>query len=299
MLETRIGKLKLKNPLIMASGTYGYGEEYRRFYDPSIVGAISSKGLTYAGKAGNSGIRIWETPSGILNSIGLENPDIEHFCQEEYQEMRSLDTGIIVNLGGNSRDDYLRGAERLNDLDIDLIELNISCPNVKEGGLLFGLKCDSAASITREVVDLSRHPVMVKLSPNGDPVADLAQGVQEAGAAAVSLINTVQGMAVDIAHRKPVFDNVYAGLSGPCIFPLALRMVHQVAKAVDIPVVGLGGIASAEDVLAMLMVGASAVQIGTMNFHDPFLVPKILQDLEDYCQENHLENISEIIACIK
>ncbi len=299
MLEINLGSVFLKNPLIMASGTYGYGEEYKRFYDPSIVGAISSKGLTYHPKDGNFGIRIWETPAGILNSIGLENPGIDHFCQEEYAEMKKIDTGLIVNLGGNTRDDYLRGVERLNQLDIDFIELNISCPNVKEGGLLFGLKCQSAGEITREVVKRSKHPVMVKLSPNGDPVADLAKSVEDAGAAAVSLINTVQGMAVDIKKKKAVFDNVYAGLSGPCIFPIALRMVHQVAQAVDIPVVGLGGIRSAEDVLAMMMVGAQAVQIGTMNFHDPMLVPKILQDLEDYCQKEKLTSIQDIVACIK
>lgn len=299
MLETKIGEYSLKNPLITASGTYGYGEEYEGFYDPSILGAIASKGITYIPKKGNTGIRVWETPAGMMNSIGLENPGVDHFCKEEFPKMKKYKVPILANLGGNTLEDYLKGVDLLNEIDVDFIELNISCPNVKEGGLAFGLSCQSAARVTGEVVKRAKHPVIVKLSPNGESVADLAKSVEAEGAYGVSLINTVQAMAVDVDKKKIVFDNVYAGLSGPCIFPLALRMVHQVAQAVKIPVIGIGGIASAKDVLAMLMVGASAVEIGTMNFHDPYLVPKILRDLEDYCQAEKIDHLSEIIAYLQ
>ncbi|MDO5036731.1 MAG: dihydroorotate dehydrogenase [Tissierellia bacterium] len=293
-LSCQIGDLSLKNPLIMASGTYGFGEIYSKFYDPSLVGGISSKGLTYPPKEGNEGIRIWETPSGIMNSIGLENPGLKTFIQEIYPQMRKLDTALILNLGGNCMEDYLEGVALLNDLDIDILELNISCPNVKEGGLAFGLKAESARAITQEVVQISRHPVMVKLSPNGDSVADLAQACQEAGAAALSLVNTFQAMAIDVDKRQAVFDNIYAGLSGPAIYPIALRMVHQVVQAVDIPVVGIGGVSSARDVLGMIMAGAQAVQIGTGNLVRPGLVPEILRDLEAYMDREGLTSLDEI-----
>lgn len=293
-LETKLLGFTLKNPLIAASGTYGYGREFERFYPPDILGGISSKGLTRYPKEGNRGIRIWETPSGMMNSIGLENPGVEHFCKYEVQDMRKIDTLLMVNLGGNTTEEYIEGIEFLNEADIDIVELNISCPNVKEGGMAFGLTCDSAERITAEVMKRSEHPVIVKLSPNGENPGELAKAVEAAGADGVSLINTVQAMAVDVKRRKVVFDNVYAGLSGPAIKPIALRMVHETVKSVSIPVIGLGGISSAEDVLEFIMAGATCVQIGTANFADPYTVPKIIRDLESYCKREHISNLSEI-----
>ncbi|MDO5714200.1 MAG: dihydroorotate dehydrogenase [Tissierellia bacterium] len=297
-LETKLLDFTLKNPLIMASGTYGFGRELEMYYSPNILGGISSKGLTRYPKPGNSGIRIWETPSGMLNSIGLENPGVEHFCEYEVEDMRKIDTLLMVNLGGNTLDEYIEGVEFLNEVDIDILELNISCPNVKEGGMAFGLTCDSAAKVTSEVVKRSKHPVIVKLSPNGEDVSSLAKSVEDVGACGVSLINTLQGMAVDVKNKRIVFDNIYAGLSGPAVKPIALRMVHQVAKAVSIPVIGLGGISNARDVLEFLMVGATCVQIGTANLFDPRAVPKIIEDLEIYCIEEGIKNLSEICGIL-
>lgn len=289
---------ELKNPLIMASGTFGFGEEYQRFYDPSILGGISSKGLTLRAKPGNSGVRIWETPSGIMNSIGLENPGVEYFVDEILPKMKEMDTKIFVNLGGNSLEDYLEATEILNQVDLDFIELNISCPNVKEGGMAFGLHCQDAGFITKKVKDLSRHKIIVKLSPNGEGVAELARACEASGADGLSLVNTFQAMAVDVKNRKPVFDNIYAGLSGPAIFPIALRMVRDAAAAVKIPVIGLGGISSAEDILAMLMVGAQAVQIGTMNFSRPRIGQEILEGLEEAMKGNKIDRLEDIIGIL-
>lgn len=289
---------ELKNPLIMASGTFGFGEEYKRFYDPSILGGISSKGLTLRPKPGNKGVRIWETPSGIMNSIGLENPGVDHFVKEILPMMKTLGTKVFVNLGGNSEEDYLEATEILNQVDLDFIELNISCPNVKEGGMAFGLRCQDAGLITRKVKDLSRHKIIVKLSPNGEDIGDLARACEAAGADGLSLVNTFQAMAVDVKNRKPVFDNIYAGLSGPAIFPIALRMVREAASAVKIPVIGLGGISTAQDILAMLMVGAQAVQIGTMNFSRPRIGQEILEELEEAMKENHIDKLEDIVGIL-
>ena len=282
----------------MASGTYGFGEEYERFYNPSILGGISSKGLTLKAKPGNSGIRIWETPSGMMNSIGLENPGVESFVKEILPKMKKYDTKIFVNLGGNSLEDYLQATEILNEVNLDFIELNISCPNVKEGGLAFGLHCQDAGFITKKVKDISKHKIIVKLSPNGEDVGELAKACEANGADGISLVNTFQAMAVDVKKRKPVFDNIYAGLSGPAIFPIALRMVREAAGAVKIPVIGLGGISSAEDILAMLMVGAQAVQIGTMNFPRPRIGQEILKELQESMKENQIEDIQDIIGIL-
>lgn len=298
LLQTEFLGYRMKNPLIMASGTYGYGRELENFYDPALCGGISSKGITRFPKPGNSGIRVWETPSGLMNSIGLENPGVEHFCKEEIADMRKIDTLLLVNLGGNTMEEYIEGVEMLNERDYDVLELNISCPNVKEGGMAFGLTCRSAAAVTKEVVKRSKVPVVVKLSPNGENPAELAKAVEAEGAHGVSLVNTFQAMAIDVDRKCAVFDNVYAGLSGPAILPIALRMVHQTAKAVKIPVVGLGGISTVKDVLAFLMAGATCVQIGTANFHDPFVVPKILKDLQEYVEKEGLGNISEIRGII-
>ena len=298
MLKTELLGCTMKNPLIGASGTYGFGEEYAPFYDPSIIGGISSKGLTLNPRPGNTGIRVCETPSGIMNSIGLENPGVKHFIEEILPEMRKMDTVILANLGGHSVEDYLIAAEMLNDADIDMIELNISCPNVASGGMAFGLHCQDAAAITAKVKEVSRHKILVKLSPNGDNPAELAKACEAAGADGISLVNTFQAMAVDVKNRRAVFDNVYAGLSGPGIFPIALRMVRDAARAVKSPVVGMGGIRSAEDVLAMIMVGAQAVEIGTMNLVDPHIVPKLIADLETYMEEENIGSLDEIRGII-
>lgn len=298
MLKTELLGNIIKNPLIGASGTYGFGEEYAPFYDPAIIGGISSKGLTLNPRPGNTGQRVYETPSGIMNSIGLENPGVEHFIKEILPEMRKIDTVILANLGGHSVEDYLIAAEMLNEADIDMIELNISCPNVASGGMAFGLHCQDAAAITTKVKEVSRHKIVVKLSPNGDNPAELAKACEAAGADGISLVNTFQAMAVDVKNRRAVFDNVYAGLSGPGIFPVALRMVRDTARAVKIPVVGMGGIQSAEDVIAMIMVGARAVEIGTMNLVEPHIVPRLIADLETYMEEENIGSLDEIRGMI-
>lgn len=298
MLKTTLCGKTLRNPLIGASGTFGFGEEYTPFYDPALIGAISTKGLTLNPRPGNEGIRIVETPSGIMNSIGLENPGVDAFIEEILPVMRKRDTVIMANLGGHSLDDYLIATEKLDGADIDMIELNISCPNVKSGGMAFGLHCQDAAAITKEVKKKTRHPVIVKLSPNGDNVADLAKACEEAGADGISLVNTFQALAIDVKNKRAMFDNVYAGLSGPAIFPIALRMVREASRAVKIPVVGIGGIASAEDVLAMIMAGAQAVEIGTMNLIEPGIMPRLIGELGEYMKKEGIESFDAICGII-
>lgn len=293
-LKTEICGVELKNPIIAASGTFGFGREYENYYDPAILGGISSKGLTRYPKSGNTGIRIWETPSGIMNSIGLENPGVEHFVKHELEDMMTLGTTVMVNLGGNTMEEYIEAAEILNDYDFDLLELNISCPNVKSGGMAFGIKCESAELVTRKFKEISKHKVIVKLSPNAENIVEIAKACEEAGADGLSLVNTFQAMAIDVKTRKIVFDNTYAGLSGPAIKPIALRMVHQVCKEVNIPVIGLGGIMNYEDVLEFIMAGATAVQVGTGNFVNPNMMKDIIADLENYMIENKLESLDEI-----
>lgn len=288
----------LQNPVIAASGTFGFGHEYAERMDVSRLGGISGKGLTLRGSAGNRGERICETPSGLLNSIGLENPGVKHFVEHEAAYLRSLGPAVLCNLGGHSEEDYLEGAALLNEADIDFLELNISCPNVKAGGMAFGLLPDTAAEITKKVKAVTRHPLMVKLSPNAPDLASVARACEAAGADALSLVNTFLGMAIDVKRKKAVFDNVYAGLSGPAIRPIALRMVHQVAHAVQIPVVGMGGIASAEDALAFLMAGARAVQVGTMTFANPGTMLEIIDGLSAYCAKERLNNLQEICGII-
>jgi len=286
--------VELKNPVIAASGTFGFGHEYAELFDVSRLGGISGKGLTLNGSFGNTGMRVYETPAGMLNSIGLENPGVRRFVETEAPYMRSLGPAVLCNLGGHSEDDYIEGAELLNGADVDFLELNISCPNVRAGGMAFGTDPAVAGDITKKVKAVSRHPLIVKLSPNAPDVVAVARACEEAGADALSLVNTFLGMAVDVKQRRAVFENVYAGLSGPAILPIALRMVHQVCRAVHIPVVGMGGIASAEDALRFLMVGASAVEVGCMTFANPTVMPEIIDGLENYCKEENLSNILEI-----
>ncbi len=292
--EIDLAGIKLKNPIIMASGTYGYGEEFKNFYDPKILGGISSKGITRHPKKGNEGIRIWETPSGILNSIGLENPGVEEFVKEKIFSMQGLGTEIFVNLGGNTIEEYVESTKILNDYDFAAIELNISCPNVKEGGMAFGMDKDSAARVVREVMKVTNKKVFVKLSPNAGDIVGIAKAVEAEGATGLSLINTILGMAIDFDREEIVFNNTYAGLSGPAVKPIALRILHQVARAVDIPIIGMGGITSYKDVLEFLMAGATAVEVGTYNFMNPNAGAEIISDLEKYLEEKN-KNIKDYI----
>lgn len=292
--EIDLAGIKLKNPIIMASGTYGYGEEFKNFYDPKILGGISSKGITRHPKKGNEGIRIWETPSGILNSIGLENPGVEEFVKEKIYSMQELGTEIFVNLGGNTIEEYVESTKILNDYEFAAIELNISCPNVKEGGMAFGMDKDSAARVVREVMKVTNKKVFVKLSPNAGDIVGIAKAVEAEGATGLSLINTILGMAIDLNREEIVFNNTYAGLSGPAVKPIALRILHQVARAVDIPIIGMGGITSYKDVLEFLMAGATAVEIGTYNFMNPKAGAEIISDLEKYLEEKN-KNINDYI----
>lgn len=292
--EIDLAGIKLKNPIIMASGTYGYGEEFKNFYDPKILGGISSKGITRHPKKGNEGIRIWETPSGILNSIGLENPGVEEFVKEKIYSMQELGTEIFVNLGGNTIEEYVESTKILNDYDFAAIELNISCPNVKEGGMAFGMDKDSAARVVREVMRVTNKKVFVKLSPNAGDIVGIAKAVEAEGATGLSLINTILGMAIDFDREEIVFNNTYAGLSGPAVKPIALRILHQVARAVDIPIIGMGGITSYKDVLEFLMAGATAVEVGTYNFMNPNAGAEIISDLEKYLEEKD-KNIRDYI----
>ncbi|MCQ2284484.1 MAG: dihydroorotate dehydrogenase [Bacteroidales bacterium] len=297
-LQTTICNIKFKNPIIAASGTFGFGEEFNKLYDVSCLGGISSKGLTLHPKEGNEGIRVYETPSGMMNSVGLQNPGIEAFIKEGIANMRKFDTVLIANMGGHSMEDYVTGAKMLSDADIDMLELNISCPNVKSGGMAFGLKADVASEVVRAVREVCHKPLIVKLSPNAENIVDMAKACEAAGADALSLVNTFQAMAIDIHKRKAVFNNVYAGLSGAAIKPIALRMVHSVCKAVNVPVIGIGGIATAQDVLEFTMAGAAAVQIGTANFSNPLICKDILSDLEQLCQRENIHSLDEIRGII-
>ncbi|MBE6032638.1 MAG: dihydroorotate dehydrogenase [Clostridiales bacterium] len=297
-LKTTLFGVEMKNPVIAASGTFGFGREYAELFDISRLGGISGKGLTLHGGPGNQGIRVWETPSGIMNSIGLENPGVDAFVATECDYMRQSGAAVVANLGGHSKEDYLEGAARLNEADVDILELNISCPNVKAGGMAFGMIPETAEEITRAVKEVTRFPLLVKLSPNASDIVGVAKAVEAGGADGVSLVNTFLGMAIDINKRKAVFNNVYAGVSGPAIRPIALRMVHQVAKAVKIPVVGLGGIATAEDAISFIMAGAAAIQVGTMTLASPKVILDIIDGMEAWCEKEGIANIQEIRGII-
>ncbi|MGI5820786.1 MAG: dihydroorotate dehydrogenase [Bacteroidales bacterium] len=297
-LETIINGVKFKNPIIAASGCYGFGREYNELYDISLLGGISSKGLTLEPRQGNKGIRIWETASGMMNSVGLQNPGVHRFIEEELPWMRKHDTVIISNLGGSLIEDYIEGINLLNKTEVDMIELNISCPNVKTGGMALGIKADIAFEAVKLCKQASEKPLMVKLSPNAENIIEMAQACEAAGADSLSLVNTFNAMAMDVRNKKAVFNNTYAGLSGAAIKPIALRMVHQVCKNVKIPVVGMGGIYTLEDILSFIMVGATAVQVGTANFNEPNILPTLIQQLEQYCEEEKLNHISDIQGII-
>jgi dihydroorotate dehydrogenase (NAD+) catalytic subunit len=297
-LKTEAMGLKFKNPIIAASGTFGFGEEFSQIYDLSILGGICSKGLTLTPRSGNKGIRLWETPMGLMNSIGLENPGVDKFIIEELPRMKTYNNIIFANLGGHCEEDYLEGIYKLNDTNVDAVELNISCPNVKSGGMAFGVKSSVAYDIVSRVRKICKKPLMVKLSPNAENIPEMAVACESAGAEAISLINTIQAMAIDIKNRKAVFENVYAGLSGPCVKPIALRMVHEAAKMVNIPICGLGGIMSAIDAIEFIMAGATLVQIGTANFIKPDIAVDILNDLEEFMDNENIKSLEEIRGII-
>jgi dihydroorotate dehydrogenase (NAD+) catalytic subunit len=291
--------VNFKNPVIPASGTFGYGKEYEEFYDLSKLGGISVKGTTEKLRTGNLPPRIAETPSGMLNSVGLQNPGIDHFIAHELPYLKTKDTVIIANMAGSTIDGYREVAEKLDATDVDMIEVNISCPNVKAGGAAFGVSCEGAAAVTKAVRAVTSKPIMVKLSPNVTNISEIAKAVEAEGADAVSLINTLLGMRIDIKTRRPVLRNNVGGLSGPAVFPVAVRMVWQVANAVKIPVCGMGGISTWEDAVEMMMAGASTVQVGAAIFADPYAPVKIIEGLEQYVKDNHLDSITDIIGAVR
>ena len=297
-LSVKFGNIEFKNPLIMASGTFGFGKEYAEIYDIEKLGGISSKGLTLEKRDGNKGMRVFETPSGMMNSVGLENPGVKGFIENELQFFKKLDTVRIANLGGGTLDDYIKGVELLNDQPIDMIELNISCPNVKAGGMAFGIKNEVAREVIRAVRAKTTLPLIVKLSPNAEDIVGMAKVCEEEGADGISLVNTFKAMAIDINKKKPVFENIYAGLSGPAIKPIALRMVHEVCKAVNIPVMGMGGITTWQDAIEFIMAGATCIQVGTANFINPRIGLDIIEGIKKYMEEEGINSLDEIRGII-
>ena len=298
-LDVHIKDLHLKNPVMTASGTFGYGLEFQDFVSLDQIGGIIVKGTTLKPREGNDYPRMAETPMGMLNCVGLQNKGVDYFCEHIYPQIKDIDTNMIVNVSGSSPDDYAECAARVDALEkIPAIELNISCPNVKDGGMAFGVTCAGAESVVRAVRERYHKTLIVKLSPNVTNISEIAKSVEAAGADAVSLINTLMGMAVDIEKRKKVLSIGTGGLSGPCVKPVALRMVYQVAHSVNIPVIGLGGIMTAEDALEFLMCGATAVEIGTANFIDPAVTVKVRDGINDWLDRHDCQSVEEIIGAI-
>ena len=299
-LKVNVCGVEFKNPVIPASGTYGYGREYECLYPLSKLGGISVKGTTLKPRQGNQGPRVAETPAGMLNSVGLQNGGAEKFLNYELPNLLTKDTRIIANIAGASIEECAELASLINPSAVDMVELNISCPNVKQGGAAFGTDCNVAAAVTAAVKkELPDKPLMVKLSPNVTSITDIAKAVEAAGADARSLINTLLGMRIDIKTRRPILRNNVGGLSGPAVFPVAVRMVWQTANAVKIPVIGMGGISTWEDAVEMMMAGASAVQVGAAIFADPYAPVKMIDGLEKYCEDNGIANISEIVGTVQ
>jgi dihydroorotate dehydrogenase (NAD+) catalytic subunit len=299
-LSVKIAGVNFRNPVIAASGTFGYGNEYAALFDVKLLGGICTKALTLNPRTGNTGVRIHETPSGLLNSIGLENPGIHYFLENELPRLRQSGPVVIANLSGAASDEYINGAALLNESDVDMIELNISCPNVRAGGLAFGLDPGTAAALTAAVRRVcSNKPLMVKLSPNAPSLSAVALACVKAGADALSLVNTFRAMAIDIEKRKPVFDNTIAGLSGPAIRPIALRMVWELYDALkeagaQVPVVGMGGIACTNDAIEFLMAGAAAIQVGSATFVNPHTMADIIDGLQQYMKNKGMSKLGEI-----
>ena len=295
-LHTNLAGIYMNTPVLTASGTFGFGEEFAEFVDLSRLGGVMVKGTTLKPRRGNDGVRITETPGGMLNCIGLENPGVEVFLQETLPRLANYNMNVIVNISGSTVEEYGILAEMLDVPGVAAIELNVSCPNVKEGGIVFGTDPKAAAAVVKEAKAHTKKPVILKLSPNVTDIVTMAKAVEDAGADIISLINTLLGMEINIHTQKPTLGNVTGGLSGPCVKPVALRMVYQVAKAVKVPLIGMGGISCAEDAIEFLLAGASAVAVGTANFNDPAVTMKICDGINDYLAQRHLESVQDIIG---
>ncbi|TJX15390.1 dihydroorotate dehydrogenase [Tissierella creatinini] len=293
-LEIDIGGVKLKNPVMTASGTFGAGKEYSEFIDLNQLGAVVVKGIATNPWIGNPPPRIAETYGGMLNAIGLQNLGVEHFINEDIPYLRKYDTKIVVNVIGKTMKEYCEVVERLSDQDVDLIELNISCPNIKEGGVNFGTNCNSVEDVTREVKKYAKQPVIVKLSPNVTDIVEIAKAAESGGADALSLINTITGMVIDINKRKPILANITGGLSGPAIKPIGVRMVYEVHKKVKLPIVGMGGIMNGDDAIEYILAGATGVAVGTANFVNPRATIDVLEGIVNYCNKYGIKDLSEI-----
>ena len=290
--------VELKNPVTTASGTFGFGHEYANFYDLGELGGVGAKGLTPEEQLGNPAPRIAETPMGILNCVGLQNPGVDRFIQEEIPYLRQFDTKIIANVSGHSVEEYVGIVEKISDADIDLIEMNISCPNVKEGGIAFGQDPKAVEAITKEVKKHAKQPVIMKLSPNVTDITEMARAAEAGGADVLSLINTLTGMKIDINRQTFALANKTGGMSGPAVHPIAVRMVYQVAQAVKLPIIGMGGIENAEDAIEMILAGATAVSVGTANFYNPMATLEIADGIEDYMKRMHVENVQDLIGAV-
>ena len=298
-MSVKIAGVELKNPITVASGTFGSGMEYSEFVDLNRLGAVTTKGVAIIPWPGNPTPRIAETYGGMMNAIGLQNPGIDVFVNRDIPFLKKYDTKIIVNVCGKSEDDYVECVRRLADVDVDLLEINVSCPNVKEGGIAFGQDPKALYSITEKVKAVAKQPVIMKLSPNVTDITEMAKAAEAAGSDAVSLINTLTGMKIDVNRRTFAVANKTAGVSGPAIHPIAVRMVYQVANAVNIPIIGMGGVATTEDALEMIMAGASAVAVGTANFNNPYVTVEIIDGIKEYMEKNGIEDINELIGCVK
>lgn len=298
-LEVNLGGIKLKNPVTVASGTFGYGREYSEFYDLGEIGAICTKGTSLRPKTGNKAPRVCETSSGMLNAIGLENKGLEYFAEFDLPFLKKFDTKIIVNTFGSTVEDYVEACRFLNKLDIDGVEINLSCPNVKAGCMAFGNTYEGVKEVTEKCRRVIDKPLIVKLTPNVTDITQTAKAVEDAGADGVSLINTLMGMKIDIDKRRPVLANNTGGLSGPAIKPVAVRMVYQVAQKVKIPILGLGGIVSGDDAIEFMLAGATAISIGSGNFIDPYVAPKTVKGIEDYMKKYNISDVNEIIGKVE
>ncbi len=297
-MKVNICGVELENPVIAASGTFGFGHEYGELYDLSEIGAISVKGLTKAPRAGNPPPRITETYGGILNSVGLQNPGVDAFIKEEIPFLRQYRCKIIANMAGSTFEDYCEMAEKLSDADVDLLEMNISCPNVKAGGAAFGTNPKTVYEITETVRKYAKKPLIVKLSPNVSDITETAKAAEAGGADGLSLINTLTGMAIDVKTRRPILANVVGGMSGPCVKPVAVRMVYQVHQAVNLPIIGMGGITTGEDAVEFMLAGSSAIMVGTANFTDPFACIKIRDGIQDYMKQYQIEDVRELTGAV-
>ena len=299
-LNVNIGKLQMKNPVMTASGTFGYGEEFQDFINIERIGGIIVKGTTLHKREGNPYPRMAETPSGMLNAVGLQNKGVDYFVKSIYPRIKDVNTNMIVNVSGSAIEDYVKTAEIINDLDkIPAIELNISCPNVKQGGMAFGVSAKCAYEVVKAVREAYKKTLIVKLSPNVTDITEIARAAEDAGADSVSLINTLLGMAIDAERRRPILSTITGGMSGAAVKPIALRMVWQVAKSVNIPVIGLGGIMNWKDAIEFILAGASAIQIGTANFIDPTITVKVIDGINDYLERHKYNSISDIVGALE